>query len=308
MGCLKLTYESEFCLSLAGDHNQTLGRRKKRAGTYKYKYNGKELQDELGLNTYDYGARFYDPATARWYSIDQMAEKYYDKSGYNYALNNPVIFIDPDGNEVEMCCDGLKKYLSGVLTGISNGAKQLISKEGLLGPIDAKGLAKQVSSIVQNPEKAIGIASPQGLVKTVENPEALGETLFDAGVIAVASKLPAIAKAETMDSQLQNLANEASATVGEGSGAVHGTKVHTEFGNQASKIKGVSTEVSYKDGKQVSYGTKGSVRADVVEGSVNKPKAVYDLKTGNAKLTNKNVQKYNQHLPANTPVKEIKPK
>jgi RHS repeat-associated protein len=28
---------------------------------YKYKYNGKEYQDELGLNFYDYGARNYDP-------------------------------------------------------------------------------------------------------------------------------------------------------------------------------------------------------------------------------------------------------
>ena len=97
MGCLKLTYEPEFCLSLAGVHKQTLGRRKKRAGTYKYKYNGKELQDELGLNWYDYQARNYDPAIGRWLSTDPLAEKYSSYSPYNYCLNNPIVLTDPDG-------------------------------------------------------------------------------------------------------------------------------------------------------------------------------------------------------------------
>jgi RHS repeat-associated protein len=78
---------------------------------YNYKYNGKELQDELGLAMYDYGARFYDPATGRWYTIDQMAEKYDEASPYAYALNNPVIYIDPDGNQVEMCCEGFQKFM-----------------------------------------------------------------------------------------------------------------------------------------------------------------------------------------------------
>ena len=31
-----------------------------------YKYNGKELDKMHGLNTYDYGARQYNPVTARW--------------------------------------------------------------------------------------------------------------------------------------------------------------------------------------------------------------------------------------------------
>ena len=64
---------------------------------YQYKYNGKELQDELGLNWYDYQARNYDPAIGRWMNIDPLAEMSRKYSPYAYALDNPVFFVDPDG-------------------------------------------------------------------------------------------------------------------------------------------------------------------------------------------------------------------
>ncbi|TPD73746.1 RHS repeat domain-containing protein [Flavobacterium microcysteis] len=64
---------------------------------YNYKYNGKEFQNEMGLDWYDYGARNYDPALGRWMNIDPLAEKRYENNPYMYANNNPTIFIDPDG-------------------------------------------------------------------------------------------------------------------------------------------------------------------------------------------------------------------
>jgi RHS repeat-associated protein len=64
-----------------------------------YKYNGKELDTERGLNLYDYGARLYDPALARFTSVDPMAEKKPWMSSYFYCSGNPLNRIDPDGRD-----------------------------------------------------------------------------------------------------------------------------------------------------------------------------------------------------------------
>ena len=65
-----------------------------------YKYNGKELELKHGLNTYDYGARQYDPILCRWDRMDPLCEKYYPISPYAYCANNPVKFVDPDGKKI----------------------------------------------------------------------------------------------------------------------------------------------------------------------------------------------------------------
>ncbi|WP_041252042.1 RHS repeat-associated core domain-containing protein [Flavobacterium indicum] len=62
---------------------------------YKYKFNGKELDEETGF--YYYGARYYNPKFSVWLSTDPLAEKYPDFNPYNYCMQNPINLIDPDG-------------------------------------------------------------------------------------------------------------------------------------------------------------------------------------------------------------------
>jgi RHS repeat-associated protein len=66
-----------------------------------YEYNGKELNEDFGLNLSDYGARWYDAAIGRWWSVDPLAEKFLSKTSYNYGMNNPIIMVDPSGMESE---------------------------------------------------------------------------------------------------------------------------------------------------------------------------------------------------------------
>ena len=70
-----------FGMEMVGEWNQGVD-------AARYRYNGKELNEDLGL--YDYGARWYDPATARWTAVDPLSSKYTSLSPYNYVANNPL--------------------------------------------------------------------------------------------------------------------------------------------------------------------------------------------------------------------------
>jgi RHS repeat-associated protein len=58
-----------------------------------YRFNGKELDQETGL--FYYGARYHEPKLSLWLSVDPLTAK--TNEPYVYIGNNPVIKIDPNG-------------------------------------------------------------------------------------------------------------------------------------------------------------------------------------------------------------------
>jgi RHS repeat-associated protein len=101
MGCLKLHNEYSSNLRIAFSEYELLPKKhvKNTCNALQWKYNGKELNEELGLDWYDYGARNYDASLGRWFGIDELAEKHFNFSPYTYTANNPVLFVDFDGND-----------------------------------------------------------------------------------------------------------------------------------------------------------------------------------------------------------------
>ena len=114
--------------------------------------------------------------------------------------------------------------------------------------------------------------------------------------------------------RFQTLANEATAEIdADCTGLcrlpwIRGTKIHTVF---AEKIRGLggdyNAEVSYLGGLQVTYGTRGSIRADGVFGNLAAPQLIVDLKTGLPWMSNKTFKAYYNNLPENTQIYPLYP-
>jgi RHS repeat-associated protein len=96
-----------------------------------YRFNAKELDQETG--NYYYGARYYHPKWSVWLSVDPLASKYPSMSPFVFTGNNPLSYIDPDGNDIVVVInhDGAQGYgHMGMLVGNDEDGWVYMSKDG----------------------------------------------------------------------------------------------------------------------------------------------------------------------------------
>jgi RHS repeat-associated protein len=62
----------------------------------RHQFTGYEKDEETGLSQAK--NRYYDSKLSIFYSVDALAEKFPNIAGYAYCANNPIRYIDPDGN------------------------------------------------------------------------------------------------------------------------------------------------------------------------------------------------------------------
>jgi len=118
---------------------------------YRYGFQGQEKDDEIKGegNSYDFGARLYDPRVGRWFAIDPLENEFPYVSPYAYALNNPIYIVDLDGKKPDPI---IVKYIQ---TALNNMPKIKANKEFQELRLEVYGESKSVVRIaatLNNPE------------------------------------------------------------------------------------------------------------------------------------------------------------
>ena len=156
-----------------------------------FRFTGKELDKQNGLNMYDFGARLFDVAgVPMWTSVDPLAEKYYPFTPYSYCAGDPVNKFDPDGKKIYIP----DKSRSAVLKMINTYSKTqyIVDKSGYMcvnkAVTNEKGsthYSQRIDAIIAEDKKRLTISvsdtykTPDGKTKNVEKDYGGGLTITD---------------------------------------------------------------------------------------------------------------------------------
>ena len=119
----------------------------------RYRFGGKEFNEDFGLRLNDHGARMYDPAIGRWTSPDPLSPVLKSRSSYEYSLSNPLRFSDPTGMYPYPSAEdydlGRARLLSGSLSFDNGKASGGVYRSKLNNPDIGSELLKTFSTFIQ---------------------------------------------------------------------------------------------------------------------------------------------------------------
>jgi RHS repeat-associated protein len=284
-----------------------------------------ESNHSVEYNGQNARARYLNPNTGRFWTMDSYEGDNEDPLSlhkYLYGGDDPVNVTDPSGHDGDLGSLMMSTSIGAGLDSMYNGGvvfAGMAMQHTLIGVQNGETGSAILGDYFLDVGKGLAVGIAIGMVADIAGDIIFGKDIEGEAVGVEANGANTVegsrnfAAAESTTEDLMGAAARAIKAVEPGPQPVYGTKVHTEFEQQVIAARPDledHTEISYYKGMVVYRGYPGSVRLDVVEGDLKNPTAIYDLKTGGAKLTAARIAKIRSHLPnkgEGVPIVMIKP-
>ena len=215
----------------------------KSAGTLEsqIKFNGKELNEDLDLDWYEYGFRNnFDPQLGRFHSVDPIASDYPFYTPYQFAGNQPTIAVDLDGLEPLFVNEIMQWASEKVVTNPNSGTSKAIGAAIGMGKSIEKTITGTVNAVLHPIETAQSLLEMSTFQGQLKASYGIAEKL---DVLQTGSGFDkAVVVGEAVTDVVIAVAGTKGATAGIKAETILGTTGRVE--NAVGKVKGVQQQAS----------------------------------------------------------------